>query len=59
MECAHKLGLQDAGFLFGLLSQAGLELPRLSKAELAFQKEAAHAALEDCLIVQGCRDGTG
>jgi hypothetical protein len=55
MEGAHQLELQDAGYLFHRIAQAGLPLPRLSKElvsrQLAQAKDALDASLVESLPV--------
>lgn len=50
MEGTRQLELQDAGYLFLRLQEAGLPLPGLSKEEVRRQLAEAKDALDACLV---------
>lgn len=50
MEGARQLELQDAGYVFHRLAEAGLPLPRLSEGDVSHQLAQAKDALDACLV---------
>jgi len=50
MEAAQQLDLPDAGYVFHLLAEKNLPLPRLPQDFVSRQLEAARSALDECLI---------
>lgn len=50
MEAARQLELPDAGYVFHLLMNKGLPLPRLPEDFVKRQLNEARSALDDCLL---------
>lgn len=50
MEAARQLDLPDAGYVFHLLADKGLPLPRLPDDFVKRQLHEARGALDDCLL---------
>ncbi len=50
MEASRRLELPDAGYVFHLLAERKLPLPRLSDDFVKKQLKEARSALDDCLV---------
>lgn len=50
MEAARQLELADAGYVFHMLADKGLPLPRLPDDFVKIQLQEARNALDDCLL---------
>lgn len=63
MEASRRLELPDAGYVFHLLAEKNLPLPRLSDDFVKKQLREARSALDDCLVepaktVKTCAEGS-
>jgi hypothetical protein len=50
MEASRRLELPDAGYVFHLLAERNLPLPRLPDEFVSRQLDEARSALDDCLL---------